>query len=70
MECEIQIFLDGCWQLAATFEPYAAHLERGHEGSARLQYDVDYAVRNLGRSEARLIPDLDVGFELHRYPEG
>ncbi len=70
MVCQIEIYLDGQWQLAATFEPYAEHLDRGHEGPARLQYDVDYAVQNQGRPEAELIPRLEVGFELYLYKDG
>ena len=67
MNCHIEIYLDGCWQTAATFEPYTTASERGTEGECRLEYDIDYAVANLNSSAAELIPGLKVGFELYRF---
>jgi len=70
MECGIEIFLDGKWGPAAVFEPYAEGLGRGHEGPARLQYDVDYAVLHQGQPDAELVPGLDVSFELFQFHDG
>jgi serine/threonine-protein kinase HipA len=67
MTCHIEIYLDGRWQTAATFEPYPTALERGTEGVCRLEYDVDYAVDNFGNPNAELVPGLSVGFELYRF---
>jgi len=67
MRCHIEIYLDDRWQNAATFEPYPTTLDKGTEGECRLEYDVDYAVANLGNPKAELIPGLTVGFELFRF---
>ena len=67
MNCHIEIYLNGRWQTAATFEPYPTSLEKGTEGACRLEYDVDYAVNNLGNRKAELVPGLSVGFELFRF---
>jgi serine/threonine-protein kinase HipA len=67
MKCHIEIYLDDRWQNAATFEPYPTTLEKGTEGECRLEYDVDYAVENLGNPDAEIIPGLTVGFELFRF---
>ena len=67
MNCHIEIYLNSRWQTAATFEPYPADLARGTEGTCRLEYDVDYAVDNLGNPHAELVPGLSVGFELHHF---
>lgn len=67
MNCRIEIYLDGRWQTAATFEPYSRSLDQGIEGACRLEYDTDYAVENLNRKEAELIPGLTVSFELFRF---
>ncbi|MCF6178978.1 MAG: type II toxin-antitoxin system HipA family toxin, partial [Geopsychrobacter sp.] len=67
MNCHIEIYLNGRWQIAATFEPYPTSLNKGTDGACRLEYDVDYAVGNLGNLKAELIPGLDVGFELFRF---
>jgi serine/threonine-protein kinase HipA len=67
MNCHLQIFLDGCWQTAAVFEPDRQTLDQGVAGSGRLQYEIDYAVAHLGNRDAELIPGLPVGFELFRF---
>ncbi|HKK00622.1 MAG TPA: HipA domain-containing protein [Desulfuromonadales bacterium] len=67
MNCHIEIYRDGRWQTAAIFEPYPPGLERGVAGACRLEYDVDYAVANLGNPDAELIPGLTVGFELYSF---
>lgn len=67
MICHLEIYLDGQWQTAATFEPDPQTLEHGIDGGCRLQYDVDYAVDHLNQSSAELIPGLKVGFELFRF---
>lgn len=67
MNCHIEIYLDGRWQTAATFEPYPTTLEMGTEGECRLEYDVDYSVGNLHNPNAELVPGLTVGFELFRF---
>ncbi|PLY03038.1 MAG: phosphatidylinositol kinase [Desulfuromonas sp.] len=67
MNCQIEIYLDGRWQIAASFEPYPGTLDRGIEGACRLEYDTDYAVENLGNPKAELIPGLPVDFELRRF---
>ena len=67
MNCHIEIYLDGRWQTAATFEPDKSSLEKGTEGACRLEYDVDYAIANLNSPNAELIPGLTVGFELFRF---
>ena len=67
MNCHIEIYLNGRWQTAAIFEPYPTSLEKGTEGACRLEYDVDYAVNNLGNRKAELVPGLSVGFELFRF---
>lgn len=67
MICHIEINLDGRWQTAATFEPYATTLEEGIDGECRLEYDIDYAVAHLNNPAAELIPGLTVGFELYRF---
>jgi len=70
MECHIEIWREGRWQLAATFEAFTRHLETGHEGPARLQYDLDYAVKYQHCRDAELIPGLTVGFELFDCRDG
>jgi len=67
MSCHIDIYLEGRWQTAATFAPYRTTLEKGTEGECRLEYNVDYAVENLGHPEAELVPGLTVGFELFKF---
>jgi len=66
MECHIQIYRDGQWKTAAVFEPDPQTLDKGIDGGCRLEYDIDYAVENLGLPSAELIPGLPVEFELHR----
>ena len=67
MKCHIQIFLDNRWETAAIFEPDPQTIERGVAGGGRLQYDIDYAVINMGNKAAELLPGLTVGFELYRF---
>lgn len=67
MNCSIEIYLDGRWQTAATFEPDPQTLHLGIEGGCRLDYDTDYAVENLHNPNAELTPGLTVGFELFRF---
>jgi len=54
MECCIEIYLDGCWQKAALFEPYLQTVNQGIDGECRLEYDTDYAVNYLRRKDAQL----------------
>ncbi len=63
MDCRIEIYLDGRWQLAAIFEPVLQSLDQGIEGECRMEYDTDYAVENLNRKEAELIPGLTLALE-------
>jgi len=67
MHCRIEIYRDGRWQTAATFEPDPQTLDKGIKGGCRLEYDFDYAVNNLNNNNAELIPGLTVGFELFRF---
>lgn len=67
MKCHIEKYLNGHWQVAATFEPDSQTLERGIDGNCRLEYDHNYAVENIGKKEAELIPGLAVSFELFRF---
>jgi len=67
MNCHIQIFLNGCWQTAAVFEPDPQTLHLGIAGGCLLQYEVDYAVTHLNNRDAELVPGLAVGFELFRF---
>lgn len=67
MNCQIEIYLDGQWQTAATFEADPQTLDRGLEGGCRLDYDIEYAVKKLGDQNAEIVPGLTVGFELFRY---
>ncbi len=67
MICHVEIYSDGRWQTAATFEPYPSGFEQGVDGPCRLEYDVDYAIANLGKPDAELVPGLTVGFELFRF---
>ena len=67
MNCRIEKYLNGRWQVSAIFEPDPQTLERGIDGGCRLEYDHDYAVENIGKKEAELIPGLTVGFELFRF---
>ena len=67
MNCRVQIFRTGRWETAAVFEPDPATLDKGVAGACRLQYDIDYAVANLGDRAAELAPGLTVGFELFRF---
>ena len=69
MTCHIEIYNDGQWQHAATFEPDPQTLDRGIEGGCRLEYDHDYVIANIGNQNAEIIPGLPVGFELHRYED-
>lgn len=69
MICHIEIYLDGRWQDAATFEPYPQTLDRGIDGGCRLQYEVEYAAEHLNENDAELIPGLPVGFELFRFDQ-
>ena len=69
MICHIEIYLNGRWQNAATFEPYPQTLERGIEGGCRLQYEVEFAAEHLNDKAAELIPRLPVGFELFRFDQ-
>lgn len=67
MNCQIEIFFNDRWWTAADFEPDPQELNKGVSGSGRLQYDMEYAVANLGSRDAELIPGLTVGFELFRF---
>ena len=67
MNCHVEIYLEGRWQTAAIFEPASETLDQGVAGGGRLQYDIDYAVANLGDRAAELTPGLTVGFELFRF---
>ncbi len=69
MNCRIEIYLDGRWQIAAIFEPAPQTLSKGVDGGCRLEYDIDYAVENLNNRNAELIPGLTVGFELFRFKQ-
>lgn len=69
MKCHIEIYLDGQWQTAATFEADPQTLDRGVEGGCRLDYDIEYAVEKLGDKIAEIIPGLTVSFELFRYED-
>jgi len=67
MKCHIEIYLNGQWQTAATFEADPQTLDKGVEGGCRLDYDTEYAVEKLGDKNAEIIPGLTVNFELSRY---
>ena len=67
MNCRIEKYLNGRWQVAAMFEPDPQTLEGGIDGGCRLEYDHDYVIENIGNKEAELIPGLTVGFELFRF---
>ncbi len=67
MDCQVQIFVDDSWKTAAVFEPDSQTIDKGIAGGGRLQYDIDYAVTDLGNIAAELIPGLTVGFELFRF---
>ncbi|PLY01101.1 MAG: hypothetical protein C0623_06035 [Desulfuromonas sp.] len=69
MNCHIEIYLNHNWHTAAIFEPDLQTLEKGVMGGCRLNYDIDFAVENLGNKNAELIPGLTVGFELYRFKE-
>ncbi|MCG6880304.1 MAG: HipA domain-containing protein [Deltaproteobacteria bacterium] len=69
MNCHIEIFMDGRWVTAAAFETENRTLDRGVDGGGWLQYDIDYAVAQLGKRAAELIPGLTVGFELFSYKQ-
>lgn len=69
MNCHIEIFIDGHWKTAATFEPDPLKLEQGIGGGGWLQYDIDYAAEHLHDRVADLIPGLPVGFELFKYEQ-
>ena len=48
MNCEIEIFLDGAWHLAATFQlKDADELQKGYKGCGFFEYDLSYALKHL-----------------------
>jgi len=48
MKCDIEIFLDGAWQRAASFElKSSGEISRGYKGAGVFEYDLDYALAHL-----------------------
>lgn len=65
LKCHIEIFVDGQWELAATFQPREMDVLKGTEGGSWFEYDNDYAVTHLDDPAFALAPDYPVNFELH-----
>ena len=68
MECHIEIYLDGRWLRAATFEPQERGLAQGTEGGCRLEYEPDYALAHLEDRRYELAPEYPVNFAYYRLP--
>lgn len=63
----IQIFKNGRWMTAATFDPDRKNLSRGIAGSGVLEYDVDFVVeQGMEDMSARIALGYPVNFELYR----
>ena len=68
MKCDIEIFLDGEWRMAASFEPVTdGEVGKGIRGAGFLEYDVDYAEDHLDAAGIEAIScRYPASFELHR----
>ena len=67
MNCEIEIFLDGAWHLAATFQlKDADELQKGYKGCGFFEYDLSYALKHLKATAIEAVSCLyPVNFEIH-----
>lgn len=69
MKCEIEIFHNNQWHLAATFYISEGQVENGYKGASRLLYDLDYAVTNLEKNDnTALSCRIPVNLEFVRLP--
>ncbi len=68
MKCEIEIFIKGQWQHAASFTPEASQLNRGYRGKGLLCYEIPFVGQFLEASEAAISCRYPVNFE-HHYAE-
>ncbi len=67
MKCDIEIFLNGIWQRAASFELKSPDEIRrnGYKGAGAFEYDVDYALVHLNSGAADAVSCLyPVSFEI------
>lgn len=67
MNANLEIFLDGSWQLVGVFCPDLSGLERGIAGGGVFEYDIDYTVARLDNlPHWRVGLAFNVSFELFR----
>lgn len=65
LKCHIEMFIDGQWEVAATFQPLEIEASRGTEGSSWFEYDSDYALAHLDDPAFALAPNYPANFELY-----
>jgi len=73
MKCDIEIFLNGTWQKAASFElKEPGEIHKGYKGAGVFEYDLDYALAHLNSEAVDAVSCLcPVDFEirhLSRWP--
>jgi serine/threonine-protein kinase HipA len=68
MEAHIEIYIDGRWETAATFEPFEHELERGTEGGCALEYIQEYAFAHLNDDTYALAPQFPANFDYYKLP--
>ncbi len=69
MNCTIEIYYQGQWQVAASFEPAPNVMQQGYRSAGRLSYDVFYAGHFLQTGVGTALSSrYPVSFEIHRTP--
>ncbi len=68
MKCDIEIFLNGMWQRAASFELRSPdEIRNGYKGAGFFEYDLDYALVHLNSGAIDAVSCLyPVSFEIQR----
>jgi serine/threonine-protein kinase HipA len=67
MKCEIEIFLNGAWHSAATFQlKDSDERQIGYKGGGFFEYDLSYAYKHLNATAIEAVSSLyPVNFEIH-----
>lgn len=51
MKCDIEIFHNNKWHMAATFSVFETQVDKGYRGAGKLVYDLHYALENLNKND-------------------
>ncbi len=65
MLCSIDVFVEGRWQTAASFEAWAGREGVGYRGGGLFEYDLTFAANYLGRADAAVSVRFPVDFAHH-----